>query len=212
MIDAFCSKGRFYKGNLHCHSTRSDGQMTPERVCNFYYKAGYDFICLSDHFNEQYGFPITDTSLYRNEEFTTIIGAEIHAGQTEAGDVWHILAVGLPLDFGQTPVNESGPSLAQRALDAGAFVALPHPEWYGITIRDGESMPEGIHAVEMFIFSLSALERPKSGQPGFCLKEPTAFTSKIGFSESFVLEPIGIRPSLELIRSNHSKILGPLVA
>ena len=163
MIDAFCSKGRFYKGNLHCHSTRSDGQMTPERVCNFYYKAGYDFICLSDHFNEQYGFPITDTSLYRNEEFTTIIGAEIHAGQTEAGDVWHILAVGLPLDFGQTPVNESGPSLAQRALDAGAFVALPHPEWYGITIRDGESMPEGIHAVEMFNAVCDAMGREGGG-------------------------------------------------
>ena len=64
----------------------------------------------------------------------------------------------------------------------------------------------------LMTFSLSALERPKSGQPDFCLKEPTAFTSKIGFSESFVLDPIGIRPSLELIRSNHSKIRGPLVA
>lgn len=150
MIDAFSADGTFFKGNLHCHSTRSDGQLSPERVCHFYREAGYDFVCVSDHFIERFGFPVTDTTAFRDESFTTILGAEIHSGQTEAGDIWHILAVGLPLDFAATAEDESGPALAKRALNAGAFVALPHPEWYGITIRDGESMPEGIHAVEMF--------------------------------------------------------------
>ena len=159
MIDTFSAEGTFFKGNLHCHSTRSDGQLPPDRVCAFYKDAGYDFVCVSDHFMAQYGFPITDTTAARTEDFTTIIGAEIHAGQTEAGDIWHILAVGLPLDFAETPEDESGPTLAQRALDAGAFVALPHPEWYGITIRDGETMPQGIHAVEMFNTVCDAMGR-----------------------------------------------------
>lgn len=163
MIETFNAPGQFFKGNLHCHSTRSDGHMSPERVCAFYQAAGYDFVCVSDHFIEAYDFPVTDTSAFRAEGFTTLFGAEIHAGQTEAGDIWHILAVGLPLDFAQTAPEESGPALAQRALDAGAFVALPHPEWYGITIRDGESMPESIHAIEMFNAVCDAMGREGGG-------------------------------------------------
>lgn len=163
MLETFGADGAFFKGNLHCHSTRSDGHMSPERVCAYYRAAGYDFICLSDHFIEQYGFPVTDTSAFRTEGFTTLIGAEVHSGQTEAGDIWHILAVGLPLDFAPTPADETGPALAQRALDAGAFVALPHPEWYGITIRDGETMPEGIHAVETFNAVCDAMGREGGG-------------------------------------------------
>jgi len=159
MIDTFSKPGYYFKGNLHCHSTNSDGEMTPARVCAFYRDAGYDFLCLSDHFIERYSFPVTDTWAFRTDDFTTIIGAEIHSGQTEAGDIWHILAVGLPLDFAPTAADESGPDLAQRALDAGAFVALPHPEWYGITIRDGEAMPEGIHAVEVFNAVCDAMGR-----------------------------------------------------
>ena len=62
------------------------------------------------------------------------------------------------------------------------------------------------------IFSFSDLDKPKSGHPGFCLNDPTAFTSKIGFLDISVFEPIGNLPISEFIRSNHSKIRGPLVA
>lgn len=37
------------KGNTHVHSTRSDGAMPPEQVCDLYARAGYDFIALTDH-------------------------------------------------------------------------------------------------------------------------------------------------------------------
>ena len=43
-------EGRFYRGNLHCHSNLSDGRWSPEDVIGAYRDAGYDFICLSDHF------------------------------------------------------------------------------------------------------------------------------------------------------------------
>lgn len=149
MLEAFQSAGSFRKGNLHCHSMNSDGDLSPERVCSYYAEAGYDFVCLSDHFLPRYGFPISDTTPYRREGFTTLLGAELHAGAMSAGEIWHILGVGLPADFAPTPEGESGPELAQRALDAGAFVAIPHPEWYGLNLDDALSMPEGVHAVEM---------------------------------------------------------------
>ena len=150
MLEAFRGPGAFRRGNLHCHSTLSDGEMTPDRVCAFYREAGYDFVCLSDHFVERFGFPVADTTAHRSDGLTTLLGAELHAGRIESGEIWHILAVGLPPDFARAGPEESGPDLAARALAAGAFVALAHPEWYGLTINDALSMPEGVHAVEAF--------------------------------------------------------------
>lgn len=141
--------GRFWRGNLHTHSTRSDGWLSPEQICALYRDAGYDFLALTDHFMERYDFPITDTRPYRTEGFTTIFGAELHTGTTELGHLWHILAVGLPPDFAPYPAGETGPEVAARALAAGAFVAAAHPAWYGLTETDIRSLGD-IHAVEVF--------------------------------------------------------------
>lgn len=149
MLKAFNTPGRFYRGNLHCHSSRSDGDPTPERACAFYREAGYDFVSLTDHFMERYNFPIVDTSAFRTEGFTTLIGAELHAEGIENGEIWHLVANGLPLDFAPLGEGETAAQLAQRALDAGAFVSIAHPGWYGLTLNDALRMPK-VHAVEAF--------------------------------------------------------------
>lgn len=41
--------GNFYKANLHCHTTVSDGKMTPEEVKNHYKENGYSVIAFTDH-------------------------------------------------------------------------------------------------------------------------------------------------------------------
>ncbi len=41
--------GAWLRGNLHTHSTRSDGAHAPQDVLNLYAKAGYDFLMMSDH-------------------------------------------------------------------------------------------------------------------------------------------------------------------
>lgn len=149
MLNAFQAPGRFWKGNIHGHSDMSDGLATPEEACARYKGAGYDFIALTDHFLERYGFPLTDTRAFRDETFTTIIGAELHAPETSRGDIWHILAVGLPFDFAPTPAGETGPELARRARKAGAFVAIAHPHWYQLRIEDGLAL-DAAHAVEAY--------------------------------------------------------------
>lgn len=145
----FDKPGRFWRGNLHTHSTRSDGARTPEQVCDLYRLNGYDFLALTDHFIEGYDFPMTDTRPFRTDSFTTLIGAELHTGKTELGDNWHILAVGLPLDFAPPPASETGPQIAQRALDAGAYVAAAHPQWFTLTEADVLSLGD-IHAIETY--------------------------------------------------------------
>lgn len=140
--------GRFYKGNLHTHSTRSDAKRSPEDVVAEYRQNGYDFISLTDHFLDEYDYPVVDTRRFRTERFTTILGAELHSGAIEAGGRWHILAVGLPLDYEPMP-DEDGPAIAARARAAGAFVALAHPAWYALTLDEALSI-EAAHAVEVW--------------------------------------------------------------
>ena len=154
---AFTAPGRFWRGNLHTHSNRSDGVLDPEEVCRRYKAEGYDFIALTDHFIGPYGYPIVDTKPFRDNSFTTILGAEIHSGAMENGELWHILAVGLPEDFapsnspGFHPVDgqETGPELAARARAAGAYVAVAHPEWGGLSLADARSI-DAAHAVEVY--------------------------------------------------------------
>lgn len=157
MQNIFSSPGRFWRGNLHTHSTRSDGVLDPAEVCRRYKAEGYDFIALTDHFVGRYGYPIVDTTPYRCEGFTTLLGAELHSGAMQNGELWHILAVGLPADF--APANapdfkpvagqETGPQIASRARAAGAFVAIAHPQWSGMTLADARSL-DAAHAVEVY--------------------------------------------------------------
>ena len=115
------------------------------------------FSPLPTTFVGQYGYPITDTKPFRDNSFTTILGAEVHSGAMANGELWHILAVGLPEGFepSNTPSffpvadQETGAEIAARARDAGAFVAIAHPQWSGLTMDDARSI-EAAHAVEIY--------------------------------------------------------------
>ena len=169
MTDAmFAAPGRFWRGNLHTHSNLSDGVLEPAEVCRRYEAEGYDFLSLTDHFIGMYNYPIADTKAYRNNRFTTIPGAELHSGAMENGELWHILAVGLPEDFapGNAPHflpiedQETGPEIARRAREAGAYVAIAHPEWSGLTTEDARTI-EAAHAVEIYNHGCAmACDRP----------------------------------------------------
>jgi len=148
-IAPFSTPGRFWRGNLHTHCDNSDGALTAEAVVEAYKRAGYDFLQLSDHFIARYDFPMTDTRAFRSNDFTTLIGAELHAMATEVGELWHILAAGLPLDFAPPKPEETGPQLAERARAAGAFVAIAHPAWSQLRIGDGRALTAA-HAVEIY--------------------------------------------------------------
>ena len=41
--------GKFYKANLHCHSTYSDGKLTPAELKELYKSLGYSIVAYTDH-------------------------------------------------------------------------------------------------------------------------------------------------------------------
>jgi len=145
----FDKPGRFYRGNLHGHSTNSDGKFVVAEVVEKYRAHGYDFIAISDHFMEVYDYPVTDSRAHRDEDFTTLIAAELHLSQMENSELWHVLAVGLPADFAPPVEHEDIVDLASRAADAGAFIGMAHPTWNGMTPTDAARLPFA-HAVEVY--------------------------------------------------------------
>ncbi len=148
-LSPFSLPGRFWRGNLHTHSDLSDGALKPNQVVDAYKNAGYDFMMLSEHFIDHYNWPIADTRPFRSNSFTTLLGVELHAPETSVGELWHIVAAGLPLDFKPPTKTETGAQLAARAREAGAFIGVAHPSWSRLTIEDGRAI-DSAHAVEIY--------------------------------------------------------------
>ena len=65
--------GNFYKANLHCHSTYSDGRMTPEQLKEVYQAHGYSIIAYTDHEL------LHDNSHLTDDRFLALTGYEIGA-------------------------------------------------------------------------------------------------------------------------------------
>ena len=149
LLAPFSTSGRFWRGNLHTHSNLSDGILEPQAVVEAYKEAGYDFMQLSEHFIGHFDFPIADTRAFRSNTFTTLIGAELHAPETAVGELWHIVAAGLPLDFPKNTDGETGARIAARAREAGAFIGIAHPAWSQLTMEDARVIGSA-HAVEIY--------------------------------------------------------------
>lgn len=62
---------RYYKANLHTHSTFSDGSLTPEELKCEYKKRGYSILAITDHEH------LIDFSYLNDEEFLTITSCEL---------------------------------------------------------------------------------------------------------------------------------------
>ena len=62
---------KYYKANLHTHSTVSDGKLTPEEVKAEYKKLGYSILALTDHS------VIVNHQHLNDPDFLMLTGAEI---------------------------------------------------------------------------------------------------------------------------------------
>jgi len=87
---------QWYKGNLHCHSTESDGSVSPVDLAKFYNEIGYDFIGISDH--NRY----TPIEVYADE--AGILG--IPCCEFTGKDSCHVVAAGVKEAVTPDPLEE----------------------------------------------------------------------------------------------------------
>ena len=66
-----------YKANLHCHSTNSDGKLTPLELKEAYKKEGYSVLCITDH-----EYPC-DHSVMNEDGFLMLTGYEAYIRKFE---------------------------------------------------------------------------------------------------------------------------------
>ena len=129
-ISPFSPPGSWYKGNLHTHTTQSDGLLAPDRAIAWYRRQGYDFLGISDHWI------VTPGS--RNQEgesdFVTVTAAELH------GHGYHMLAVGLT-SLPDRRLEDSPQALADEIAAQGGLAYFAHPYWTGQTSSEMRQTP-----------------------------------------------------------------------
>ncbi len=162
---AFGGTEKMLKGCLHCHTTRSDGNGTPEETSRYYYDHGYDFLAITDHRIYNYKtfvpeIPLTilpgmefDNTFYRNKgEFRT----------------FHTVCVGPTKEAGNGFFDEehlSGGGFAKNQEEYQAYLddfhkknnltIYCHPQWSSTPARYFENLT-GLCAMEIWN-SISAI-------------------------------------------------------
>jgi hypothetical protein len=145
----FSLPGRFWRGNLHTHSTLSDGAREPDQVIEAYKGAGYDFMMLSDHF------PRALLLAHRRHPQAAL--QQLHHAHRRGTPCPHDASRRAVAHRGRGTAARLRPGrgrrdrrgLARRAADSGAFVGIAHPAWSQLTIEDGRAI-EAAHAVEIY--------------------------------------------------------------
>lgn len=117
------------RGNLHTHTTRSDGRRTPEEVIQGYADLGYDFLALTDH--RLYG------ALPDQPNMIMLPGVEMDFYDENHGTDHHIVLVArdqpaYPDGTRVEPEPFASLETVQKLIDEmrGAhFVSYAHPVW-----------------------------------------------------------------------------------
>nr|WP_122012123.1 CehA/McbA family metallohydrolase [Maliibacterium massiliense] len=130
----FEGPGFFLKGNLHTHTSLTDGALGPQEVVDIYRRAGYDFIALSEHFLYVRG------DQYAQNGMLVMPAIEVNFDDPANYHYDHILGILVEPDKGGYPdmarvvpyPRYSGAGV-QQIIDElharGHFVIYAHPRW-----------------------------------------------------------------------------------
>ena len=163
---------RFFKANLHTHSTISDGKLTPEEVKERYKALGYQILCLTDHNI------IVDHSYMSEPDFLMLTGIEINVndpawswtgGKTyhmnliskEPGNLWSPSKIyrrfpdsaeyedkmqceNMDLQYNPESIN----AMIAKAAEKGFLVMYNHPTWSCQTYEDYAGL-KGLWGMEL---------------------------------------------------------------
>ena len=111
--------GTWLRGNLHTHTSRSDGRCEPQDVIDDYAERGYDFLMISDHDRPAF----SDELASWNSRGMILIG-----GNEVSSHGPHILHVHCGTKVEPHPDRQI--VLDEIANDAQAFSIICHPNWW----------------------------------------------------------------------------------
>ena len=163
---------RYFKTNLHTHSTISDGKLSPEEVKEGYKARGYQVLCLTDHNT------IVNHSDMNEPDFLMLTGFEININEpgmnTTQGKTYHLNLIAkepenlwMPARFrrwfqvseeieSQIRYGDLEPKynvdsineLIEKANEMGFLVMYNHPTWSCQTHEDYANL-KGLWGMEL---------------------------------------------------------------
>lgn len=170
--------GNFYKANLHCHSTCSDGKRTPEELKEMYKSHGYSVLAYTDHN------VMLDHSDLADENFLPLLSYEVDVTEPEfcmPRKTCHLCFISLEPDnlqvcwhrggkyLGKGPlahINEAKfdgslpdyvryystagvNDMIKKARESGFYVTYNHPYW-SLEYYPDYTAYKGMHAMEIY--------------------------------------------------------------
>ena len=110
----------WYKGNLHLHTTISDGVRTPEEAFALYKANKYDFVARTDHWHA------SESGSF--DGMLLLPGCEYDVGKVSEDGMYHILGIGCP-QIAEKTNRPSAQEIIDRIHAAGGVAVLAHPAW-----------------------------------------------------------------------------------
>ena len=121
-MDFFQEGKPFFRGNLHCHTTESDGTKTPDEAIEIYRGFGYDFLAITDHRR------VTIPKSRMAGQMLLLPGIELD--YTLVAEVVHLVGFGMTKDILPVVRYEHGPQGGVNAIRAcGGRAIVAHPHW-----------------------------------------------------------------------------------
>jgi len=128
IVNPFEQTGKWFRANLHCHTTTSDGDCTVAERVDQYREQGYAVLAITDHRLTN------DVEGLSSEGFLVISGMETHPDCPGEGDPYHIVCLNVPYGF-SIPEGTDADGHIGRVKDAGGELIIAHPYWCGHTLK-----------------------------------------------------------------------------
>lgn len=144
--------GEFYKANLHCHTTCSDGSLTPKQIKELYKKNGYSAVAFSDHYEFHYHKELMD------KDFIPLAAYELNYDDYSGGGLTktcHINAIAKdpencsPIEGSGTYSIDNINNAVSKLNDNGFIVNINHPVWSAMPMEEVFSI-KGVLGMEIF--------------------------------------------------------------
>lgn len=172
----FKNNGNWYRGNLHSHTTVSDGMLTPEEAVKYYKENNYHFLCLSEHeiytdFRDQFNtdhfiiLPGVERSiiLYQGNEMNKnkrlkvhhlhgILGTQKMQDEAPDGVYEHMHYITPKILFNKWDGAKEAQDLADELIRHGCVVTYNHPIWSRVNEEDFIHT-QGVASLEIFNYN-----------------------------------------------------------
>ena len=156
---AFVAANKMLKGGLHCHTTRSDGKMTPEDTMKQYKENGFDFLAITDHrcYNFKNFVPDLGLTIVPAMEFDNSMSIPCDHGFR----TYHTVCIGpskedgngfeqdVLLDSANAPTQEAYQPYLDEIHTKKNMTIYCHPQWSSTPARYFEKL-QGNFAMEIW--------------------------------------------------------------